>query len=181
METLKKIKGINYDINKRWEKGIEHHTESIKLYDRLEDLDLYVGNDLFCFKSGGDGDNGEHLMFLLDIIFEEKDTLKEKLLGKHAEHPIITRKWFMDNFEEITEAYMNGETAEDIVYDTDGDITKIYFAVNCGRAGITPDNIFTINNKTKKVEKYFQESPIEGCEVEETMLNDIKLQLRKTK
>ena len=28
---------------------------------------------IFCFKSGGDGDNGEHLMYLLDIHFEQID------------------------------------------------------------------------------------------------------------
>ena len=64
---------INYNITDRWEKGIPHNKKSIELYDRIEQLDFEIGGDAFCFKSGGDGDNGEHLMYLLDIIFEEDE------------------------------------------------------------------------------------------------------------
>ena len=38
--------------------------------NRIE-VDIENG-DLFDFSSGGDGDNGEHLMYILDIIFEEE-------------------------------------------------------------------------------------------------------------
>lgn len=72
-----KVKGVEYDINKRWEQGIEHHPESVKLYKRIADLDYKHGDDFFCFKQGGDGDNGEHLMYLLDIHFEELDKLTQ--------------------------------------------------------------------------------------------------------
>jgi len=65
---------IEYDLAKRWEQGTEHHPKSINLYKRIEALDFKHGGDSFCFKSGGDGDNGEHLMYLMDIYFEEKDT-----------------------------------------------------------------------------------------------------------
>ena len=36
-------------------------------------LDFELNNDYFCWKTGGDGDNGEILMYLLDIFFEMKD------------------------------------------------------------------------------------------------------------
>jgi hypothetical protein len=36
-------------------------------------LDFIFLDDYFCFKSGGDGDNGEQLMYLLDIYFDELD------------------------------------------------------------------------------------------------------------
>jgi len=65
---------VELDINKRWEQGVEHHSESITLYNEIADADFNVGGDRFCFKSGGDGDNGEHLMYLLDIIFEQRDS-----------------------------------------------------------------------------------------------------------
>jgi len=65
---------IEYNLSKRWEDGIPHHPKSIELYKRIENLDFELGGDVFCFKSGGDGDNGEHLMYLMDIYFEEKDT-----------------------------------------------------------------------------------------------------------
>jgi len=69
-------KNIEYNIGKRWEQGINHHPESYKLYKRIAELDLKHGDDFFCFKKGGDGDNGEHLMYLLDIYFEEQENIK---------------------------------------------------------------------------------------------------------
>lgn len=64
---------IETDINKRWENGIEHHPESIKTIKALSELDFYLGNDSLGVKTGGDGDNGEYMMYLLDIYFEAKD------------------------------------------------------------------------------------------------------------
>jgi hypothetical protein len=64
---------VEADITKRWEKGLPHHLKSIELYKLLEHLDWTYGNDYFCWKSGGDGDNGEHLMYELDIHFESLD------------------------------------------------------------------------------------------------------------
>lgn len=66
-----RVDGINYDLVNRWENGIEHHPESEKLYKRLAELDYHYNQDGFCFKSGGDGDNGESLMYLLDMYFDE--------------------------------------------------------------------------------------------------------------
>lgn len=68
-----KNKNIELDIQKRWASGLNHHSKSIELFKHLEALDFEYGNDYFCFKSGGDGDNGEHLMYLLDIFFENED------------------------------------------------------------------------------------------------------------
>lgn len=67
------MKHIETNIDKRWEQGMEHHPKSIELYKVIEKLDWDYGNDYFCWKSGGDGDNGEHLMYLLDIHFEKQD------------------------------------------------------------------------------------------------------------
>ncbi len=64
---------VEYNIEKRWEEGVDHHPESIELYKRIAHLDFKHNSDSFCWKSGGDGDNGESLMYLLDIIFEEND------------------------------------------------------------------------------------------------------------
>jgi hypothetical protein len=75
MRDKNKVEGVNYDVAERWEKGINHRAESKEIYNRIEALDFIYGGDSFCFKSGGDGDNGEHLMYLLDIYFDEKDNL----------------------------------------------------------------------------------------------------------
>lgn len=74
-ERIEKQK-INTDINDRWEKGEVHHANSYLIFEGIEAIDWMYGDDYFCWKSGGDGDNGETLMYLLDILFDLYD--KEK-------------------------------------------------------------------------------------------------------
>lgn len=71
-----KIPGIEYDLNARWEKGIPHHKSSMELMEKIMAIDFVFGDDFFSWKVGGDGDNGEFLMYAMDIFFEEKDKLK---------------------------------------------------------------------------------------------------------
>ena len=68
-----KVPGVEYDINKRWEQGMAHHPKSVALFKRLEEIDFHLCSDCFCWKSGGDGGNGETLMYEMDIYFEEQD------------------------------------------------------------------------------------------------------------
>ena len=82
MKDRDKVLGVNYDVNDRWEKGIEHHEKSAELFNRLMEIDFFYDDDFFCWKRGGDGDNGEELMYHLDIYFEEKDKLSWKCKGK---------------------------------------------------------------------------------------------------
>jgi hypothetical protein len=70
---MNKIDGVEYDINKRWETGMDHHPKSVELFKRIAALDFEVSGDYFCWKYGGDGDNGEHMMYELDIFFEEQE------------------------------------------------------------------------------------------------------------
>lgn len=65
--------GVETDITKRWEEGIGHHPESVRLMEELGKIDFELCGDYFCWKWGGDGDNGETLMYELDIIFERRD------------------------------------------------------------------------------------------------------------
>lgn len=69
------MKQIETNITKRWEQGLDHHPRSIKLFESIKNLDWKYGGDFFCWKAGGDGDNGEHMMYLLDIHFETEDLL----------------------------------------------------------------------------------------------------------
>jgi hypothetical protein len=64
---------VETDITKRWESGTPHHPRSKALYKKIAKLDFELCSDSFGFKAGGDGDNGENLMYLLDIIFEQED------------------------------------------------------------------------------------------------------------
>lgn len=68
---MKRIPGVEYDVNKRWESGTAHNPLSEALMKRVKDLDWEVLGGYFDFKTGGDGDNGETLMYLLDIYFDE--------------------------------------------------------------------------------------------------------------
>lgn len=74
-ELLKRLSNteIELDINKRWKNGIEHHEKSIELAVLIGDLDFVFGDDSFSINFGGDGDNGETLMYILDIYFELLD------------------------------------------------------------------------------------------------------------
>lgn len=68
-----KIFGIETNIAKRWEEGWEHREDAEILARELGDLDWLFADDSFCFKFGGDGDNGETLIYLLDILLELRE------------------------------------------------------------------------------------------------------------
>lgn len=71
--------GIETDINVRWEKGMDHHPKSQATMKMIAASDWLFGNDSFCWKVGGDGDNGETLMFLMDIGYELEDAERPKV------------------------------------------------------------------------------------------------------
>lgn len=64
---------VETNITKRWIQGIPHHPKSIEIFKVIMDNDWKYGGDYFQWKQGGEGDSGEHLMYLLDIHFEEQD------------------------------------------------------------------------------------------------------------
>ena len=68
-----RAKEIGLTAKKRWEEGIPHHPQSRRLMAFLEAHDFADYADHFCWKSGGDGDNGETLMFQMDAFFELLD------------------------------------------------------------------------------------------------------------
>lgn len=75
--NLAKEKGIT-DIQ-RWQEDIEHHSMSVKLMNFLSKHDFNEYNDHFCWSFGGDGDNGEALMYEMDAFFETLDMIKNKI------------------------------------------------------------------------------------------------------
>lgn len=60
-------------LQQRMDDCAEHDDRSVKLYEFISELDFNEGGDSFGFKSGGDGDNGEMLMYMLDCYFEKQD------------------------------------------------------------------------------------------------------------
>ena len=81
-KNVKKDKKVETDVVKRWEQGIEHDPKSKELVKSIAYLDYRYGNDFFSFKIGGDGDNGEHLMYLLDIYYELKEEEQKKVKAR---------------------------------------------------------------------------------------------------
>ena len=65
-------------LNERWEQGMPHDPRSIEVFKAIERIDREANGDFFGWKSGGDGDNGEILMFILDQHFEEVDLAERK-------------------------------------------------------------------------------------------------------
>lgn len=70
MSDYEKAKQMGVTDLNRWEEGIEHHPMSLRLMQFLSTHDFNDYNDYFCWKMGGDGDNGESLMYQMDAFFE---------------------------------------------------------------------------------------------------------------
>jgi len=62
----------------RWEQGIDHDERSQELYGFLAEYDSKFAGDSMDLSSGGDGDNGEALMYLLDEYFAAIDSNQKK-------------------------------------------------------------------------------------------------------
>jgi hypothetical protein len=69
------------DPNQRWLARKPHDVRSVELFKSISNLDFFHGGDYFRWTYGGDGDNGEHLMYLLDMHFEMEDA---KLAREHG-------------------------------------------------------------------------------------------------
>ena len=74
LERLEKYK-INTDITDRWQHE-EHRKDAKKLANEIETIDWMFADDSFNFKFGGDGDNGETLIYILDILLDLRDAEK---------------------------------------------------------------------------------------------------------
>lgn len=61
----------------RWSDCIEHHPLAEQLVRFIAENDFYDHNDHFCWKVGGDGDNGESLAYAIDPFFETLDAAGE--------------------------------------------------------------------------------------------------------
>jgi len=83
--TIPKRKAL-LSVGERWKRGVHHDHRSIAVYKSIAKIDFEQCSDSFCFKDGGDGDNGETLMYLLDVHFQQIDGAKDADLDvlRHA-------------------------------------------------------------------------------------------------
>ena len=73
MTDYEKAKLAGLTQVKRWEEDIPHHPMSERIFEFIREYDIKDNNDCYCWKAGGDGDNGEDLMYALDVFFETQD------------------------------------------------------------------------------------------------------------
>lgn len=81
MNKSKLTKERRAQLNHRTLGEIPHYPLTERLYKRIADLDFEELDDSFCFKSGGDGDNGETLMALLDMALEDEGLVQACTCG----------------------------------------------------------------------------------------------------
>jgi len=62
--------GIDYDLSARWERGQERSAEAENMAREIADLDWLLYGDSLGLDFGGDGDSGEFLIDLINILFE---------------------------------------------------------------------------------------------------------------
>ena len=70
MTDYENAQNLGLTDQNRWEDGTPHHPISRRLMEFLAEHDFNDYKDHFCWKLGGDGDNGETLMFQMDSFFE---------------------------------------------------------------------------------------------------------------
>lgn len=79
---MAKVK-VTISTEDRWEQGIEHDARSEDIFKFMQDYDWKFNDGALDLRSGGDGDMGEELMYLMDEYFasidsQKKTTKKEK-------------------------------------------------------------------------------------------------------
>lgn len=73
-----KAKALGLTQQDRWSEGTPHHPMAVRLARFLAEHDLHDYSDYFGWKIGGDGDNGETLMYQMDAFFELLDRAQGK-------------------------------------------------------------------------------------------------------
>ena len=61
---------VERDIGKRFNAGIPHNEKSVEIMAGIGRIDFYNNGDSLKLRTGYDTDNGETLLYLLDIYFE---------------------------------------------------------------------------------------------------------------
>ena len=92
MTDYEKAKELGLTSKNRWEDGIEHHPKSERIMQFLSSHDFYDYEDFFCWKIGGDGDNGETLLYQLDAFFELENLMKKAELKRKTLLTDVSKK-----------------------------------------------------------------------------------------
>lgn len=88
----------------RWVEGKPHHPMSERLVRFLVEHDFYDYGDHFCWKFGGDGDNGESLAYEMDAFFELLENESDKLITEldEAKQQLLTAQNLIQRYRNET-------------------------------------------------------------------------------
>lgn len=120
-ELYEKVKGSVLVTQDRWGAGIEHHPMAVKIMGFISEHDLYDNSDFFCWKYGGDGDNGEELMYEMDAFFEALDLhskaqrLKQSVGEAKKDQLMMDIDQYLDDIMRIAKDGPNGMVDESII------------------------------------------------------------------
>lgn len=95
--------------------------------------------------------------------------LPEKMKGSEKKIDLskITKEWFKNVFDQVTEEQMNGETAKKIKIEQIGKELTINFDIDCDRYGYWKNHTVTINDRGN-VSINLSDCPVEGA-IESTL------------
>jgi hypothetical protein len=84
--ALIRATGVSTDVHKRWEQGVGHRNESMNMALMLAFADWQFLDGALDLRFGGDGDNGEVLAYLFDILFDAREALELKIPEAKSVH-----------------------------------------------------------------------------------------------
>lgn len=68
---------VTMDPEERWEEGVEHDPRTKEIFEFMQEYDSKFNSSSLELSSGGDGDMGEQLMYLMDEYFAAVDSEKD--------------------------------------------------------------------------------------------------------
>lgn len=70
-DMIKRLEHARVDYKTdRWAEGTPHRRDVQKIVKLLSSIDEHFFQNYFDWRIGGDGDNGETLMYELDVVFD---------------------------------------------------------------------------------------------------------------
>lgn len=70
VDVMLRVEDAGVETNLDARASLDHQPKAIEIAKVIRALDWVYGDDALDLKFGGDGDNGEHLLMLLDIAVE---------------------------------------------------------------------------------------------------------------
>lgn len=111
-------------FQRRWEDGIPHHPKSLELMRHMQKVDQEEGCP-FDLSTGGDGDNGETLMYLMDSFFEQQEQDPEAILFQPDIRHLTSGVAYTPSVQELHDEPMLFSADWQFALDNGGPLTRM--------------------------------------------------------